>query len=56
MSPLESDADTSSWRSRSHSEELLQSIGTASSVDSFIIEGIWGTQCDTIDMCICVIY
>uniref|UniRef100_A0A670JTJ5 Rho guanine nucleotide exchange factor 28 n=1 Tax=Podarcis muralis TaxID=64176 RepID=A0A670JTJ5_PODMU len=38
MSPLESDADTSSWRSRSHSEELLQSIGTASSVDSFIIE------------------
>ncbi|XP_033019615.1 rho guanine nucleotide exchange factor 28 isoform X4 [Lacerta agilis] len=38
MSPLEPDADTSSWRSRSHSEELLQSIGTTSSVDSFIIE------------------
>ncbi|XP_061476988.1 rho guanine nucleotide exchange factor 28 isoform X2 [Rhineura floridana] len=38
MSPLEPDSDTSSWRSRSHSEELLQSIGTASSVDSFIIE------------------
>ncbi|XP_062983999.1 rho guanine nucleotide exchange factor 28 isoform X2 [Elgaria multicarinata webbii] len=38
VSPLEPDTDTTSWRSRSHSEELLQSIGTASSVDSFIIE------------------
>uniref|UniRef100_A0A8D2IWC0 Rho guanine nucleotide exchange factor 28 n=1 Tax=Varanus komodoensis TaxID=61221 RepID=A0A8D2IWC0_VARKO len=38
VSSLESDTDTSSWRSRSHSEELLQSIGTALPVDSFILE------------------
>ncbi|XP_053147245.1 rho guanine nucleotide exchange factor 28 isoform X2 [Hemicordylus capensis] len=38
MSSSEPDTDTSSWRSRSHSEELLQSIGTAASVDSFVIE------------------
>ncbi|KAM6475246.1 rho guanine nucleotide exchange factor 28 isoform 3-T3 [Liasis olivaceus] len=38
MSSLEPDTNTSSWRSRSQSEELLQTIGTASSVDSFIIE------------------
>ncbi|KAH0628030.1 hypothetical protein JD844_008693 [Phrynosoma platyrhinos] len=37
-SPLEADVDTSSWRLRSHSEELLQSVGTTSSVDSLIIE------------------
>nr|XP_056704998.1 rho guanine nucleotide exchange factor 28 [Euleptes europaea] len=35
-SPLESDTDP--WRSRSHSEELLQSIGNASSVESFVID------------------
>ncbi|XP_058024947.1 rho guanine nucleotide exchange factor 28 isoform X1 [Ahaetulla prasina] len=38
MSSLEPDSNTSSWRSRSHSEELLQTLGSASSVDSFIIE------------------
>ncbi|XP_042304394.1 rho guanine nucleotide exchange factor 28 isoform X3 [Sceloporus undulatus] len=38
VSPLEADVNTSSWRSRSHSEELLQSVGTTSSVDSLIIE------------------
>ncbi|XP_015269071.1 PREDICTED: rho guanine nucleotide exchange factor 28 [Gekko japonicus] len=35
-SPLEPDTDL--WRSRSHSEELLQSIGSASSVESFVLE------------------
>ncbi|XP_039176660.1 rho guanine nucleotide exchange factor 28 isoform X5 [Crotalus tigris] len=38
MSSLEPDTNTSSWRSRSYSEELLQTLGSASSVDSFIIE------------------
>uniref|UniRef100_A0A8C5S1I8 Rho guanine nucleotide exchange factor 28 n=1 Tax=Laticauda laticaudata TaxID=8630 RepID=A0A8C5S1I8_LATLA len=38
MSSLEPDTNTSSWRSRSHSEELLQTLGSTSSVDSFIIE------------------
>ncbi|XP_060617656.2 rho guanine nucleotide exchange factor 28 isoform X1 [Anolis sagrei] len=38
VSPVEPDVDTNSWRSRSHSEELLQSVGTTSSVDSLTIE------------------
>uniref|UniRef100_A0A670Y2T6 Rho guanine nucleotide exchange factor 28 n=1 Tax=Pseudonaja textilis TaxID=8673 RepID=A0A670Y2T6_PSETE len=38
MSSLEPDTNTSNWRSRSHSEELLQTLGSTSSVDSFIIE------------------
>ncbi|XP_072848742.2 rho guanine nucleotide exchange factor 28 isoform X2 [Pogona vitticeps] len=38
MPPLDPDSDASGWRSRSHSEELLQSIGTTSSIDSFMIE------------------
>ncbi|ETE69715.1 Rho-guanine nucleotide exchange factor, partial [Ophiophagus hannah] len=38
MSSLEPDTNSSSWRSRSHSEELLQTLGSTSSVDSFIIE------------------
>ncbi|KAJ7335847.1 hypothetical protein JRQ81_013788, partial [Phrynocephalus forsythii] len=36
--PLDPETDASGWRSRSHSEELLQSIGSMSSVDSFMIE------------------
>nr|XP_033785168.1 rho guanine nucleotide exchange factor 28 isoform X2 [Geotrypetes seraphini] len=36
---LEPEADSSTWRSRSHSEELLQSVGI-SSVDSFAIEDV----------------
>lgn len=44
MSSLEPDTNSSSWRSRSHSEELLQTFGSASSVDSFIIEGKLGNM------------
>ncbi|XP_066468642.1 rho guanine nucleotide exchange factor 28 [Tiliqua scincoides] len=40
VASLEPDSDTCSWRARSHSEELLQSIGTVASVDSFIIEDV----------------
>ncbi|XP_075035899.1 rho guanine nucleotide exchange factor 28 isoform X2 [Mixophyes fleayi] len=37
---LESDGDTSGSRSRSHSEELLQTTGTPPSIDSFAIEDV----------------
>ncbi|XP_030049144.1 LOW QUALITY PROTEIN: rho guanine nucleotide exchange factor 28 [Microcaecilia unicolor] len=37
---LEPEADSSTWRFRSHSEELLQSVGMSSSVDSFAIEDV----------------
>ncbi|KAJ6669810.1 hypothetical protein lerEdw1_000359 [Lerista edwardsae] len=45
VASLEPDPDTSSWRARSHSEELLQSIGSMTSVDSFVIE-------DDVDACL----
>uniref|UniRef100_A0A8D0FYW9 Phorbol-ester/DAG-type domain-containing protein n=1 Tax=Sphenodon punctatus TaxID=8508 RepID=A0A8D0FYW9_SPHPU len=38
VQPLEQDTDVCSWRSKSQSEELLQAIGPASSVDSLVIE------------------
>ncbi|XP_074851528.1 rho guanine nucleotide exchange factor 28 [Carettochelys insculpta] len=38
MLPLDQDADSSSWRPSSQSEMLLQSIGTLSSMDSFVME------------------
>ncbi|NXY23852.1 ARG28 factor, partial [Atrichornis clamosus] len=34
----EQDSETSSWRSKSQSEEMLQALGTFSSMDSFIME------------------
>ncbi|XP_077203533.1 rho guanine nucleotide exchange factor 28 isoform X2 [Paroedura picta] len=52
-SPLETDTDL--LRSRSHSEELLQSIGSASSVESFVLEddvdgSLWSDlSTDTLD-------
>ncbi|XP_060091793.1 rho guanine nucleotide exchange factor 28 [Heteronotia binoei] len=52
-SPLEPDTDL--WRARSHSEELLQSIGSASSVESFVLEddvdgSLWSDlSTDTLD-------
>ncbi|NXY57412.1 ARG28 factor, partial [Callaeas wilsoni] len=35
----EQDSETSSWRSKSRSEEMLQALGTFSSVDAFMMEG-----------------
>ncbi|XP_015194701.2 rho guanine nucleotide exchange factor 28 isoform X2 [Lepisosteus oculatus] len=40
---MEADVDSSSWRGRSQSEEILQVMGTSPSTDSFIIE-------DTVDV------
>ncbi|NXL49180.1 ARG28 factor, partial [Podilymbus podiceps] len=34
----EQDSDTSTWRSKSRSEEMLQPLGTFSSMDSFMVE------------------
>lgn len=45
VASLEPEPDINSWRARSHSEELLQSIGTGASVDSFVIE-------DDVDACL----
>lgn len=36
---LESESDSNSCRSRSHSDELLQSMGSSPSTESFIMEG-----------------
>ncbi|XP_027720074.1 rho guanine nucleotide exchange factor 28 isoform X3 [Vombatus ursinus] len=40
VTSLESDADGSNWRTRSHSDELLQSMGSSPSMDSFIMEDV----------------
>uniref|UniRef100_A0A5F8GEP3 Rho guanine nucleotide exchange factor 28 n=1 Tax=Monodelphis domestica TaxID=13616 RepID=A0A5F8GEP3_MONDO len=40
VTSLESDADSSNWRTRSHSDELLQSMGSSPSMDSFIMEEV----------------
>ncbi|XP_068941056.1 rho guanine nucleotide exchange factor 28 isoform X6 [Petaurus breviceps papuanus] len=40
VTSLESDADGSNWRARSHSDELLQSMGSSPSMDSFIMEEV----------------
>ncbi|XP_005386124.1 PREDICTED: rho guanine nucleotide exchange factor 28 [Chinchilla lanigera] len=37
---LESEGDGNNWRSSSHSDELLQSIGSSSSMETFIIEDV----------------
>ncbi|XP_042637254.1 rho guanine nucleotide exchange factor 28 [Orycteropus afer afer] len=37
---LESESDGSSWRSRSHSDELIQSMGSSPSTESFIMEDV----------------
>lgn len=35
----EQDSETSTWRSKSQSEEMLQALGTFSSTDTFMMEG-----------------
>lgn len=35
----EQDSDASTWRTKSRSEEMLQALGTYSSMDSFVMEG-----------------
>ncbi|KAM5264266.1 rho guanine nucleotide exchange factor 28 [Ctenodactylus gundi] len=37
---LESEGDSNSWRSRSHSDELFQSVGSSPSTESFIMEDV----------------
>ncbi|KAM4875956.1 rho guanine nucleotide exchange factor 28 [Thomomys bottae] len=37
---LECEGDSSSWRSRSHSDELFQSVGSSPSTDSFVMEDV----------------
>ncbi|XP_014405196.1 PREDICTED: rho guanine nucleotide exchange factor 28 isoform X2 [Myotis brandtii] len=37
---LESESDGNAWRSRSHSDELLQSMGSSPSTDSFLMEDV----------------
>ncbi|XP_074064148.1 rho guanine nucleotide exchange factor 28 isoform X2 [Macrotis lagotis] len=40
VTSLESDADSGNWKTRSHSDELLQSMGSSPSMDSFIMEEV----------------
>lgn len=35
----EEDSETSTWRSKSRSEEMLQALGSFSSTDTFMMEG-----------------
>ncbi|MBZ3873041.1 Rho guanine nucleotide exchange factor 28 [Sciurus carolinensis] len=37
---LESEGDSNNWRSRSHSDELLQSMGSSPSTESFMMEDV----------------
>ncbi|XP_032191864.1 rho guanine nucleotide exchange factor 28 isoform X1 [Mustela erminea] len=37
---LESESDGNTWRSRSHSDELLQSVGSSPSTESFLMEDV----------------
>ncbi|KAM8814194.1 rho guanine nucleotide exchange factor 28 isoform 2-T2 [Rhynchonycteris naso] len=37
---LESESDGNTWRSRSHSDELLQSMGSSPSTESFLMEDV----------------
>lgn len=39
VTSLESEGDSNSWRSRSHSDELFQSMGSSPSTESFMMEG-----------------
>ena len=36
---MEAETDGNPWRNRSHSDELLQSMGSSPSTDSFLMEG-----------------
>ncbi|XP_021064050.1 rho guanine nucleotide exchange factor 28 isoform X2 [Mus pahari] len=40
VTSLESEGDSNSWRSRSHSDELFQSMGSSPSTESFIMEDV----------------
>lgn len=35
----EQDSETSTWKSKSQSEEMLQALGTFSSMDALVMEG-----------------
>lgn len=39
VTSLELEGDSTSWRSRSHSDELYQSMGSSPSTESFMMEG-----------------
>lgn len=40
VTSLESEGDSNSWRSRSHSDELFQSMGSSPSTESFMMEDV----------------
>ncbi|CAH6787560.1 Arhgef28 [Phodopus roborovskii] len=40
VTSLESEGDSNSWRSRSHSDELYQSMGSSPSTESFMMEDV----------------
>ncbi|XP_073933402.1 rho guanine nucleotide exchange factor 28 isoform X3 [Castor canadensis] len=40
VTSLESEGDRSNWRSRSHSDELIQSMGSSPSTESFMMEDV----------------
>lgn len=40
VTSLESESDSSNWRSRSHSDEVLQSVGSSPSTECFIMEDV----------------
>ncbi|XP_028727531.1 rho guanine nucleotide exchange factor 28 isoform X2 [Peromyscus leucopus] len=40
VASLESEGDSNSWRSRSHSDELYQSMGSSPSTESFMMEDV----------------
>ncbi|XP_031215666.1 rho guanine nucleotide exchange factor 28 isoform X2 [Mastomys coucha] len=40
VTSLESEGDSNSWRSRSHSDELVQSMGSSPSTESFMMEDV----------------
>ncbi|KAF6123087.1 Rho guanine nucleotide exchange factor 28 [Phyllostomus discolor] len=47
--PLEAETDGNPWRSRSHSDELLQSMGSSPSTDSFLMEDFSKNTLDVMD-------
>nr|XP_044989537.1 rho guanine nucleotide exchange factor 28 isoform X3 [Jaculus jaculus] len=40
VTSLESEGDSNNWRSRSHSDELFQSMGSSPSTESFVMEDV----------------
>uniref|UniRef100_A0A8C6RTH2 Rho guanine nucleotide exchange factor 28 n=1 Tax=Nannospalax galili TaxID=1026970 RepID=A0A8C6RTH2_NANGA len=40
VTSLESEGDNNNWRSRSHSDELFQSMGSSPSMESFVMEDV----------------